>query len=417
MRIGYACLAVGVPETGMKSCVMKNATAEKLTELIGQNLLSLENIIEYNHKNDIRLFRISSDLIPFGSSPVNQLDWWNRFEEDFKRIGEKIQKYKIRVSMHPGQYTVLNSPKEDVADRAVEDLVYHANLLDLLGADRTCKIVLHAGGVYGDKKLAADRFIEKYKQLGEQIKNRLVIENDDRSFSVENVMSISNKTGIPVVFDNLHYALNPGGSLETDVYWIRESSSTWKEEDGNPKIHYSQANGNKKSGSHSDTIRITPFLEFCKSFDEIKPDIMLEVKDKNLSAIKCINCVMPGKTARDLELEWSRYKYKVLENSQIKYNEIRQLLKDKKCSPIRFYEALEEGILTEGDTGSTVNAAQHVWGYFKDRAEEKEKNKFFKDLSSYQNKEKSIEGIKKYLWKLAQKYQEEYLLNSYYFFL
>ncbi len=113
MSIGYACLTIGVPDTNLKSCTAKSLTEEKLLEIISYNLKSLKNIIEYNIKNNIKLFRISSDLIPFGSSHLNQLSWWNIFSQEFAEIGRKIMDNDIRVSMHPGQYTVLNSPNDD----------------------------------------------------------------------------------------------------------------------------------------------------------------------------------------------------------------------------------------------------------------------------------------------------------------
>ena len=75
MSIGYACLNIGTPDTNMRSVMQCNATAEKLTEVTAHNLAALEKMIDYNHKNNIQLFRISSDMIPFGSSPVNALPW------------------------------------------------------------------------------------------------------------------------------------------------------------------------------------------------------------------------------------------------------------------------------------------------------------------------------------------------------
>ena len=87
MSIGYACIAVGVMGSNQKSCIAKNASESKLNELIEHNLNALEVMIDYNIKNNIKLFRISSDIIPFGSSPVNNLKWWEIFESIFQRIG------------------------------------------------------------------------------------------------------------------------------------------------------------------------------------------------------------------------------------------------------------------------------------------------------------------------------------------
>ena len=97
MRIGYACLALGVPGSDLKGCAQRNADAARLAQLIAHNLHSLERMVDYNLENGIRLYRISSDLIPFGSSPVNALDWWNLFREDFQRIGEKAREGGMRV--------------------------------------------------------------------------------------------------------------------------------------------------------------------------------------------------------------------------------------------------------------------------------------------------------------------------------
>ena len=151
MKIGYACLTVGVPNTDIKTCLLKNASAEKLTELIRHNLKVLENTIDYNIENEISLFRISSSVIPFGSSPVNRLNWWELFDDQLKQIGDKIMRSGMRVSMHPGQYTVLNALDEEIVTKAVADLNYHNCLLDSLGVGPESKIVLHVGGRYDDK--------------------------------------------------------------------------------------------------------------------------------------------------------------------------------------------------------------------------------------------------------------------------
>ena len=110
MRIGYACLAIAVPGSKMKNCTLKNADAERLLSLIEHNLNSLETLIDYNICNNIRLFRISSDLIPFGSSLATGLKWEKIYLEKLSTIGQKILCSEMRVSKHPGQYTVLNSP-------------------------------------------------------------------------------------------------------------------------------------------------------------------------------------------------------------------------------------------------------------------------------------------------------------------
>lgn len=288
MRIGYACLTSGVTGTAIKGCRAKNADAGRLYEITENNLLSLEHMLYYNIENNIRLFRISSDLIPFGSSPVNTIIWWNVFEKQFEKLAEIIERYHIRASMHPGQYTVLNSPNEDVVKRAIADLEYHARVLEALKTDFSHKIILHIGGIYKDKKEAAERFMLNYDKLCNRIKQRLVIENDDKSYNIMDVLTIGRNCGIPVVFDNLHHKVNPPDILTDEIGWINKCKVTWRKEDGCQKIHYSQQDEGRKAGSHSQSIDVDKFIEFVLRLGRKDIDIMLEVKDKNLSVIKCI---------------------------------------------------------------------------------------------------------------------------------
>jgi UV DNA damage endonuclease len=416
MSIGYACLTVGVPSTNFKSCMLKNAGESKLSEIIAHNLNSLENIIEYNVKNDIKLFRISSDLIPFGSSPANNIPWRDIYSSRFSDIKDRILKSGMRVSMHPGQYTVLNSPDDKVVKNAIRDLDYHASVLDCLGAGAEHKIVLHIGGIYGDKREASERFIKNYHKLDESVKRRLVIENDDRSFNISDVLKIGRNLSIPVVFDNLHNKINPSPEVKSEFCWIEECRKTWKEKDGHQKIHYSQENPLKNRGAHSETIRIKEFISFYEKLKNENTDIMLEVKDKNISAVKCINCTTADKKIKSLELEWSRYKYLVLERSQADYLKIRQMLKNKDEYPaLSFYELLDESLQKKSTSENSINAAMHVWGYFKEIATDKEKNSFFKDIEDLSYGKVSVRRVKNNLWRMAVKYQQPYLLNSYYF--
>lgn len=292
MSIGYACLTVGVPNTNLKSCMLKNASEDRLLELISHNLNSLENIIDYNIENNIMLFRISSDIIPFGSSPVNNLPWWDIFSVEFLKIGKKIQSSGMRISMHPGQYTVLNSPREEVVKKAIADLNYHTKVLDSLGVGAVHKLILHIGGVYNDKKQAMERFITNYAYLEQSVKQRLVIENDDKLYNINDVLEISEKLNVPVIFDNLHNDINAYDKEKSDIDWINECKGTWRDKDGNQKMHYSQQDPLKKLGAHSETIDTQEFMDFYHRLNRQDIDIMLEVKDKNVSAVKCINACL-----------------------------------------------------------------------------------------------------------------------------
>ena len=417
MRIGYACLTVAVEQTGIRTCTLKHATPETLLSLAGENLLALERMVDYNIANGIRLYRISSDLISFGSSLAANLPWETIYAERIASISNKIAKSGMRVSMHPGQYTVLNSEGSGVVQRAIEDLQYHARVLDALNLDQTHKIILHVGGKYNDPAGALARFRAVYRDLDESIRRRLVLENDGSIYTIAEVLELCLSIGAPAVYDNLHNAIHPADVTKSDAYWVEACRPTWRAEDGTQKTHYSQPNPEKTRGAHSDNIAIDPFLNYVERLPEPRPDIMLEVKDKNRSAVKCQLCLAPP-NQRLLETEWGRYKYAVLERSPQAYQELRTLLKDKQGDlAIPFYRLVESALALPEDRGRAVNALEHVWGYFSDCASTAEQKRYASFLARYQSGSAPLSEGKALLYRLAKTYQQDYLLGSYYFSL
>lgn len=416
MSIGYACHALAVPGTQIKKCLLRNATRERLKALVFSNLNALDTMIDNSIAHGILLLRISSDIIPFASSPANTLPWEILFGEHLAAIGGKIRASGMRVSMHPGQYTVLNSPDAVTAGNAIAELEYHARFLDSLGVDAGHKIVLHIGGVYGDKGEAMNRFLANHARLRDEVRRRLVIENDDRSYNVSDVLAVSRQAGIPVVFDTLHHTANPPPFAMSEQAWIRLCGETWKPEDGRQKIHYSQGNPARKPGAHSASIALAEFLAFHDALGPDKPDIMLEVKDKNISARKCVLATaQPGQIGR-LEKEWGRYKYLVLEHSQAAYQAIRALLKNKDAYPVLpFFRLVEDALALPADSGSMLNAINHVWGYFKDLASPAQKKAFTRKLGDWADGKVPLASVKRALYTLAQIHRQDYLLESYYF--
>lgn len=419
MAIGYACINLGDNDTKFSTLFLKSYSEEKLINIIDKNLKALEVILNYNIKHNIKLFRLSSDIIPLASHPINTTPWWIIFDHRFQSLSKLIKENNLRVTMHPGQYTLINSPKKDVVDKSILDLEYHNKLLKCLGCDNTSKMVLHIGGVYQEKEKAIQRFIENFKLLNPEIQNRLIIENDDKSYNIEDVLYISSIINIPVVFDNLHHKLNHNENNSLNEFeLINKCNLTWKSSDGKQKIHYSQSANNYKNGAHSKTIHSKEFLKFYDNLYDKNIDIMLEVKDKNLSAIKCILLTTENKKINDLEKEWAKYKYYVLSNSQQNYNKIRELLKNKNTFPVlKFYEIIEDTLEIELNKNAQINSLSHLWGYFRHFANDKEKSKFKSLLQGYKEDTKTLNSIKNFLYKLSLKYHIEYLLNSLYFFL
>jgi UV DNA damage endonuclease len=172
-----------------------------MARTVESNLACLLETLEFNRKHELFFFRISSDLIPFASHPVCEFPWQKVHKKTFREIGDFIKKHQMRVSMHPDQFILINSLDKEIFQRSVKELLYHAEVLDLSGVDETAKIQIHVGGVYGNKGQGIKRFIERYKRLADRIKRRLVIENDDRLYNVEDCLEIHEEIKIPVVFD------------------------------------------------------------------------------------------------------------------------------------------------------------------------------------------------------------------------
>lgn len=417
MRIGYACLCVALEGAQLKTCTLKSAAAERLLSLAGENLRAAERMIDYNIANSISFYRISSDIVPFGSSRASGLPWDTEHADRLQSIAQKIKNSGMRVSMHPGQYTVLNSPDAGVVRRAVEDLCYHARLLDALQLDATHKIILHVGGKYGDPSAALSRFAAVYRDLDASITRRLILENDGSIFNIEEVLELCHRVGAPAVYDNLHNAINPAPTERSDAGWVSLCRETWRAADGAQKTHYSQQHPTKTRGAHSDSIAIDPFLDYCHGLSGELPDIMLEVKDKNRSAVKCVLCTMQP-NQRLLETEWGRYKYSVLERSPADYQQIRTLLKDKKGDhAVAFYHLAEHALSLPEEKGRAVNALEHVWGYFPDHATQAEARSYQSLRDGYLRGTVQLPQVKRLLYRLSLKYQQDYLLGSYYFTL
>ncbi|MGV8980320.1 UV DNA damage repair endonuclease UvsE [Clostridium sp.] len=412
MKIGYACIPLTINARTNRRLTLKNFSEKMFLEVVEQNLIDLREILDNNEKNKIKLFRISSDIVPLGSHCINEVAWYEYFQNELKEIGEFIKKSDIRVSMHPGQYTVLNAEKEDIVEKAIKDLEYHARFLDALGVDSSNKIILHIGGGYGDKGLAMNRFIKNFKRLSPSVKNRLVIENDDRTFNINDLLFISGEINIPVIFDNLHHECNHEFDMPIREI-MNKVAKTWKKEDGNPKVHYSQQDLHKHIGAHSKTIMVEEFLKYFEDIKEFNLDIMLEVKDKDISAIKC-NLIVSNMNKRlkhvIIEEQWAKYKYLLMEINYKYYKECSRMVKEK-CSIQEFYEYVDEIMNLGVEDGSFINTAEHVWGYVKNNATDKEQMHLKKLLLDLEHKEK----VKLYLKKLCDKYNAEYMLSSYYF--
>lgn len=415
MSIGYACLAVGVPESEMKSLMLSRVSEETLYAVCSENLAHLKNLLLYTKEQELKFFRISSDLIPFGSSDANTLRWWEIFAQELTELGLLAQSSGMRLSMHPGQYTVLNSPRPEVVKNAIDDLIYHNRVLTSLGLGSEHKIVLHIGGAYGDKREATKRFVLAFRALPQEVRQRLILENDDKLYTIGEVLSIAESVGCPAVFDNLHHLINHDSESMTDFQWIERCATTWKTQDGKQKIHYSQQDPAKKTGSHSPTIALDPFLRFYEALPDKEIDIMLEVKDKNVSALKCMHATL-GASKETLQRQWLKYSSLVTERDPAMVWEIENSLahpSEGTSLSIHFYSLLDKALAMDvSRERAAITAGEMAQKCIRTPAEEK---RITKRIAEYSQGEIPLPSLKQSIMNLAIKHSLDEVLASYYF--
>lgn len=416
IRFGFACKAVGLPGAAQTGLTLARANQESLIRVSRHNLGALGVMLRYCKAQSISLLRISSDVIPLASHPEVSFDWQTLLAPELAALRETIRDCGVRVSMHPGQYTVLNSPHAQVVQRAVQDLRFHAAFLDALGTGQAARLILHPGGGYGDREAALERLRENLQALPSPVRNRLSLENDERVYTIEDVLKICAAFSLPAVFDVFHHALNPPAH-GSPAYWLDAAAATWDAQRGRPKIHYSQQLRGARPGMHSRTIRLREFLAFHAQLKGRELDVMLEVKDKNLSALKCGNLIAPDLPRTRLTEEWARYKYLILERDPAAYAAIRALLKAEQPKAESFYARIENALAVEATPGHARNAAQHVWGYLDKRATPAEAKRILSELQGLGHNPGLLPRLKRRLFALAEKQAQSYLLHSLYFYL
>jgi UV DNA damage endonuclease len=287
MKIGYPCINRSIGCKGDRTFRLKSYSEERLIVTVENNLNCLMKMLTFNVDHTLLFFRITSDLVPFASHPINRFDWQGYFKRTFEELGDFVKTQGIRISLHPDQFTLINSVNTEVFERSVKELLYHAEVLDLMELDTTAKIQLHVGGVYGDKATSIQRFINRFDALDDRIQRRLVIENDDRLYTLQDCLQIHADTGIPVLFDMYHHKLNNTGETVREAFEL--FTKTWSEEDGVPMVDYSSQEQGARSGKHAESIGVDQFTQFIEATNEFDFDIMLEIKDKEASALKAVN--------------------------------------------------------------------------------------------------------------------------------
>ncbi|KAA5548421.1 UV DNA damage repair endonuclease UvsE [Adhaeribacter rhizoryzae] len=286
MKIGYPCINETLPCSSATTFRLASYSEERLIQAVTNNLACLQQILEFNVQHGLLFFRMSSDLVPFGSHPVNTFNWQDYFKPTFAAIGQYIKQNNLRISMHPDQFVVLNSPTEHIVQNSFAELAYQCAIMDLMELNKSAKLQIHAGGVYGDKPNAIMRFADAVQVLPDNIRARLVVENDDRSYSLQDCLEIHERTNIPILFDNFHHECLNNGEPMAEA--LRLAAQTWQPEDGILMIDYSSQSPGDRKGKHIAHIQLDLFREFLTHLQDLDVDIMLEIKDKEASAVQAL---------------------------------------------------------------------------------------------------------------------------------
>jgi len=265
----------------------------------------LHAVFDYLDRRDIRMYRMASGLVPYATHP-DLPQFHGQLSEcaaELRELGARANALGIRLSFHPGQYCVLNSERPDVVAAAARDLELHAHVLDLMEQPAEAVVVLHVGARGENGANAADRFVKGFERLSERARSRLVLENDDRLFGIADVLRLSSRTGLRVVWDAHHHAChNPDRIPEREA--LRLAVATWPR-GVVPKIHYSSPKtaveerrvrrGRRvehvhvlpRRSAHADLIDPFAFERFLREVVRAtRVDVMLEAKAKDLALLR-----------------------------------------------------------------------------------------------------------------------------------
>lgn len=298
MNLGYACINMTLSDVPKSKRITTNRTMIKKTflekgiayasELALQNSKDLLTILQWNESNNIRFFRLSSDLFPWSSEySLQDLPDYEEISYWLKKAGSYAAAHNHRITTHPGPFNVLGSPNENTVRKTIKELETHSEVFDIMGLPDTpyAKINIHVGGTYGgDFSGTADRWCRNFLKLSPNCQNRITLENDDKAsmWSVKHLYDyIYSVVKVPIVFDYHHYKFCKGDQTEEEA--LHMAASTWG--DVTPVVHLSESRAKEygdpkiRPQAHSDWIN-----NAVNNYG-LKYDMMLECKKKELALL------------------------------------------------------------------------------------------------------------------------------------
>ncbi len=295
MRFGLCCqfkdeaIAFRTTTAKVLSAMPRREQLKKLSRICHDNSQSLVQAMQTVQRLGIGAFRIMSPLFPRITHP--EVGYTLDDLPGADTIGNLLAETRcfahandIRLSFHPDQFVVLSSPHPQVVTNSIRELEYQAWLAEAVGAD---VINLHAGGVYGDKLSALQRFCEVFADLPGNIRSRLTLENDDVSYTVSDLLPVCEKLAIPLVYDVHHHRCKPD---ELSVEEATElAGATWHRLGKEQCCHLSSPKAGWGGGNpkpHADYINPED-LPAC--WRERTMTVDIEAKAKELAVIRLMN--------------------------------------------------------------------------------------------------------------------------------
>lgn len=295
MRFGLCCLFINEPvafrTTTAKalSALGRDDQLRKLSGICQDNARNLLLALQTVQRLGIGAFRIMSPLFPRMTHPdvgycLEDLPDGSAIRLLLATIRQFAQHNDIRLSFHPDQFVVLSSPHPAVVANSIRELEFQARLAEALGAD---VINIHAGGVYGDKRAALRRFAEVVTRLPDSVASRLTVENDDISYTVQDLLPLCERLAIPLVYDVHHHRSNPDGLSVAEATGL--AGDTWRRAGREQYCHLSSPRAGWGSGNpkpHADYIDPADFPA-CWRGRHMTVDI--EAKAKELAVVRLMD--------------------------------------------------------------------------------------------------------------------------------
>lgn len=302
MRLGFPVRVLG--RRGLRAYdTRRPASAPHLSV----SLAHLRDVFAYLAAADIHFYRLASDLAPFSTHPALP-EFHHQLEAcapELAAVGTLARQQRVRLSIHAPLHVQLGSDDPLIAERACTELQHLATLLNAMQLDPDAVIVVHVGGGYGQADAAMGRWISRWERLHETTRRRVVLEHEDEGASLGVALRIHAATGVPLVFDHLHFALNNPERWSV-AEGLAVALATWPH-DRTPKVHFASprtelravervdvATGKRRwllspprPGHHADFLHVWEFAQFVQQAAQTRDfDVMLEAKAGDLALLR-----------------------------------------------------------------------------------------------------------------------------------